>query len=64
MKDDERPNLSEASLEDLRIMVESPSERDQLDALMELTDRAYGPVPEENTHVADGNSIARNAFSI
>jgi hypothetical protein len=60
MNEYERPDLSGVSIEDLKAMVESPVERQQLDALMELTDRAYGPVPEEDTHVADGNSVARN----
>jgi len=46
MTEDERPDLSAASIEDLRTMVEAPTERQRLDALMELTDRAYGRVPE------------------
>lgn len=42
----DRPDLTQCTTEQLRIMLESSSEYDQLHALMELTDRAYGPPPE------------------
>jgi hypothetical protein len=42
----DRPDLTQSTTEQLRTMLESPSEYDQLYALMELTDRAYGPAPE------------------
>jgi len=42
----DRPDLTQRTVGQLRTMLESPSEYDQLYALMELTDRAYGPVPE------------------
>lgn len=41
-----RPDLAQHSIEHLRTMLESSSEYDQLYALMELTDRAYGSIPE------------------